>query len=118
EHQPDINVSAAERVRVFDVRPQDVHRVIRETDENGNERAPAEIPKSTAQQIGVHLLLGFCVNSLLERNVHEIEEIEQSDPGDAGNEVAPSQQDSREGLAARRIENSVKESQTDGKMSS
>ena len=32
-------------------------------------------------------------SSLQKRNVHQVEEVEQSDPGDAGHKVDPAQQD-------------------------
>ena len=66
-----------------------------QTSEHRYYRAPAKVPERTAQQIGIDLLLRVGIEAFLDRNVYEVEKVEQADPGDAGDEVEPAQHDSR-----------------------
>jgi hypothetical protein len=114
----DTNVAITERVGVFDVSREDVHRVVSQAHQHRYERTPAKIPKRTTEQIGIDLFLRVGVDPFLERNVYEVEEIEEADPCDSGHEMEPAQNNSSQRSGVRRMEHVLKHSQTDGEMSS
>ena len=80
-------------VRRVHVVPENVLREISKTGQNRNQRTPAKVPKRGQQQIRIDLFLRVRVEFLLQRNIYEIEKVEQPNPGYAGDEVQPAQSD-------------------------
>ena len=98
---------------------KDVHREIGQPDQNGYNCAPAKIPKRAPEQIGINFFLRIRIKPLLHRHIHQIEKIEQPDPGDACDEVGPAQKNSdRQRQQLGRMKQILKHRQTDGEMNS
>src|SRR6185503_16185388 len=89
EYPPKINVAATERICVCNVGFKDVHRKIGEARQHRDDRAPTEIPQRATQQIRIYFFLRVRIKRLLERNIYQIEKVEQTDPGDTSHEVGP-----------------------------
>jgi hypothetical protein len=64
---------------------------IPEADEHRDQRAPAEPVQSGQGQVLENFGFGSGVHLLHERDVHQVEEIEQADPQDPRNKVEPAQ---------------------------
>jgi hypothetical protein len=75
-------------------------------------------PQRASQQVRVHFLLGVRIERLLHRHVYQVEEIEQANPGNAGDEVGPAQNYAKQRITVWRMKQLLKESQTDGEMHS
>src|SRR5262249_2794448 len=114
----DIDVTVTKRVCVFHIRGDDIHREVRQTCQDSHERAPAKIPERIAKQLRIDLLLGIGVERLLEIHIHQVEKVEQPNPGDACDKVEPAKNYSRKVFPLRRVKQPVKHSQTDGEMNS
>src|ERR1044072_2103351 len=111
-------LAAPERIRVAHVDCEDVHRVVSQTDQHRDKRAPTEVPECASEQIRIDLFLRVGVDTFLERHVHQIEEVKETDPGNARYEVGPAQNHSTDCSAVGRMKNFLEHSQTDGEMSS
>ena len=91
EHEPEIDVAAAEAIRVRDVGLEDVHREVGEAGQDSHDGAPTETTRAHGPAGPGSLFLRVGVEAFLDRNVDEVEEVEQADPGDAGDEVEPAE---------------------------
>src|SRR5205085_11122595 len=92
------------------------HRVVAEAREHRYERAPAEVPERGRHERGHDRLLGRRVERLHEVDVDEVEEVENPDPSYTGDEVRPAQDDSRQLIARRRVEDAVEHRDAHGEM--
>src|SRR5882724_350245 len=74
------------------VRPHIELRPVPEAYENGKQCAPAEQVQGRQSQVLKYFRLHGRVHLLHERDIYQVEEVQQSDPGDSGQEMDPAQQ--------------------------
>src|SRR5262245_54194515 len=103
-------VAAPECIRVAHFHCQAVPRVVSQTDQHRDQGAPTEVPKRASEQIRIDLFLCVRINPFLERHVHQIEEVKQTDPGNTCYEVGPAQNHSTDCSAVGRVKDLLEHS--------
>src|SRR5579872_5742872 len=71
----------------------DNHHPVSNPCEDGDQRAPAEPPHRAAEQRGRHLGPSAGIHLFHDWSAHQVEKVKQPDPGDAGQEMDPAQND-------------------------
>src|SRR5215471_1585764 len=92
------------------VGPQNVHRVVHQSHQNGDQSAPSEPPKSARHQLRNHLSFCGTIKSLHQVHIHKVEKIQVSNPDYARQKVQSPEENLNVRFAAfRRVEDTAKE---------
>ena len=93
--------------------------IIGKAGEHRQHSPPTEVPKRASQQFRINFLLRIWIKSLLNWHIHQIEKVEQTNPGDAG-PIYAAQRTSIlvVSVALGEMKDVLEHSQTDGEMNS